>query len=138
MNKLQKGLSQVDQKVSSLKKTFEVRTTEAAKLKVELEKEQETIEAAENLVGKLEGEYQRWSEQVLVAALTVHIVIALKLNIAGHYFVVCVDTKCRKMCSLFIYVSLFVTCLYFTLTLKFQILTQNSVNRASCWSISME
>jgi len=64
MNKLQKGLSHVDNKVSSLKKTFEVRTTEAAKLKVELEKEQETIEAAENLVGKLEGEYQRWSEQV--------------------------------------------------------------------------
>ena len=64
MNKLQKGLSQVDNKVSSLKKKFEERTTEAAKLKVELEKEQETIEAAENLVGKLEGEYQRWSEQV--------------------------------------------------------------------------
>jgi len=64
MNKLQKGLSHVDNKVSNLKKTFEQRTTEAAKLKVELEKEQETIEAAENLVGKLEGEYQRWSEQV--------------------------------------------------------------------------
>ena len=64
MTKLQKDLSHVDNKVSSLKKTFEVRTTEAAKLKVELEKEQETIEAAENLVGKLEGEYQRWSEQV--------------------------------------------------------------------------
>ena len=64
MTKLQKGLSQVDSKVNSLKKKFEDTTTEAAKLKVELEKEQETIEAAENLVGKLEGEYQRWSEQV--------------------------------------------------------------------------
>ena len=64
MTKLEKGLSQVDDKVSKLKKTFEERTTEAAKLKVELEKEQETIEAAENLVGKLEGEYQRWNEQV--------------------------------------------------------------------------
>ena len=69
MTKLQKGLSQVDNKVSTLKKTFEQRTTEAAKLKVELEKEQETIEAAENLVGKLEGEYQRWSEQVHFAVL---------------------------------------------------------------------
>jgi len=70
MTKLQKGLSQVDHKVSNLKKTFEVRTTEAAKLKVELEKEQETIEAAENLVGKLEGEYQRWSEQVRLQGCT--------------------------------------------------------------------
>ena len=64
MNKLSKGLSEVDQKVSKLRKTFERTTTEGAKLKVELEKAQETISAAENLVGKLEGEYQRWSGQV--------------------------------------------------------------------------
>ena len=37
---------------------------EAAKLKLELEKATETINAAENLVLKLEGEYKRWSTQV--------------------------------------------------------------------------
>ena len=64
MEKLQKGLSEVDRKVEALKKKFEKTTTEAAKLRVELEKAEETITAAENLVGKLEGEYNRWSAQV--------------------------------------------------------------------------
>lgn len=44
--------------------SFEKFTTEAAKLKIELDKANETITAAENLVGKLDGEYIRWSEQV--------------------------------------------------------------------------
>jgi len=43
---------------------FEQRTTEAAKLKLDVDKANETIEAAENLIGKLEGEYKRWSAQV--------------------------------------------------------------------------
>jgi len=89
MTKLQKDLSQVDQKVNSLKKTFEVRTTEAAKLKVELEKEQETIEAAENLVGKLEGEYQRWSEQVHCSTdffLIMYCAVVTVVAVACGYF----------------------------------------------------
>ena len=44
---------------------FEQRTTEAAKLKLDVDKANETIGAAENLIGKLEGEYKRWSAQVL-------------------------------------------------------------------------
>ena len=64
MKKLSEGLSKVDEKVASLRKKFERTTKESAMLKVELEKAQETIAAAENLVGKLEGEYQRWSSQV--------------------------------------------------------------------------
>ena len=64
MEKLSKGLDAVDRKVEALRKKFEKTTTEAAKLKMELDKEQETIVAAENLVGKLEGEYKRWSGQV--------------------------------------------------------------------------
>ena len=44
---------------------FEQRTTEAAKLKLDVDKAIETIRAAENLIGKLEGEYKRWSTQVL-------------------------------------------------------------------------
>ncbi len=64
MSKLSKGLSEVDKKVENLRKLFEKNTTEAAKMKVELDKAQETIVAADNLVGKLEGEYKRWSGQV--------------------------------------------------------------------------
>ncbi|XP_033122293.1 cytoplasmic dynein 2 heavy chain 1-like, partial [Anneissia japonica] len=64
VEKLQKGLEDVDRKVADLKRTFQQKTNEAAKLKMDLEKAQETISAAENLVGKLDGEYQRWSEQV--------------------------------------------------------------------------
>ncbi|XP_071951365.1 cytoplasmic dynein 2 heavy chain 1-like isoform X2 [Antedon mediterranea] len=64
VEKLKKGLEDVDRKVANLKRTFQQKTNEAAKLKMELEKAQETITAAENLVGKLDGEYQRWSEQV--------------------------------------------------------------------------
>ena len=45
---------------------FEQRTTEAAKLKLDVDKANETIGAAENLIGKLEGEYKRWSTQVLL------------------------------------------------------------------------
>ena len=43
---------------------FEKRTQEAAKLKVDVEKAQETITSAETLVGKLQGEFKRWSSQV--------------------------------------------------------------------------
>ena len=69
MAKLQKGLTEVDQKVASLKTKFQKTTTEAAKLKIELEKAEETITAAENLVGKLEGEYERWNGQVSLQKL---------------------------------------------------------------------
>jgi len=43
---------------------FEQHTTEAAKLKLDVDKATETIGTAENLIGKLEGEYKRWSAQV--------------------------------------------------------------------------
>lgn len=51
-------------KVAEYKKRFEKLNMEATKLKMELEKEQETIANAENLIGKLDGEYQRWNAQV--------------------------------------------------------------------------
>ena len=51
MHKLQRGLDEVDRKVEALKKNFEKTTTEAAKLRVELEKAEETIKAAELLAG---------------------------------------------------------------------------------------
>ncbi len=57
-------LTKVDERVSALRKTFEQTTQEAAKLRIELEKAEETMSSAQNLVGKLEGEYHRWSKQV--------------------------------------------------------------------------
>ncbi|KAJ8027756.1 Cytoplasmic dynein 2 heavy chain 1 [Holothuria leucospilota] len=64
ISKLQKGLEDVDLKVAEYKKRFEKLNMEATKLKIELEKEQETIANAEHLIGKLDGEYQRWNAQV--------------------------------------------------------------------------
>ena len=64
MSKLQLALDKVDRHVAELRTTFEQRTTEAAKLKLELEKAQEMLVVAGNLVGKLEGEHHRWTEQV--------------------------------------------------------------------------
>ena len=46
MEKLGKALDEVDRKVAALKSKFEKTTTEAAKMRVELEKAQETIMAA--------------------------------------------------------------------------------------------
>ena len=43
---------------------FELRTQEATQLKMELDKAQETIQTAETLVSKLDGEFKRWSGQV--------------------------------------------------------------------------
>ena len=64
MEKLSRALDEVDQKVASLRHRFETLTKEAAELKIKLDKENETIQAAETLVSKLDGEYQRWSSQV--------------------------------------------------------------------------
>ena len=61
---LTSGLSVVNAKVADLCAKFERATTEAAKLKLELAKARETIEAAESLVGRLDDEYRRWSAQM--------------------------------------------------------------------------
>ena len=64
LQKLGKVLVQLDKKVKDMRNEFEVLTTDAAKLRIEVEKQVETIAAAENLVGKLEGEHKRWATQV--------------------------------------------------------------------------
>ncbi|CAI9737451.1 cytoplasmic dynein 2 heavy chain 1-like isoform X1 [Octopus vulgaris] len=61
---LSSKLDSVDSKVAELKGNFELLTREALELKHKLEKENETIQAAETLVTKLEGEHQRWNEQI--------------------------------------------------------------------------
>lgn len=67
MEDLSKGLSKVDSKVEKLRQKFEKFTKEAAALKINLDKENETLEAAGNLIGKLDGEFHRWSAQVLTS-----------------------------------------------------------------------
>ncbi|GAB1603232.1 cytoplasmic dynein 2 heavy chain 1-like isoform X1, partial [Argonauta hians] len=57
-------LDSVDSRVAELRANFEVQTREALELKHRLEKENETIQAAETLVGKLEGEHHRWNQQI--------------------------------------------------------------------------
>ena len=64
LSKLGDALKIIDRRVADMKARFEKRTTEAARLKLEVEHEEEIIQAAENLVGKLKGEHKRWSEQV--------------------------------------------------------------------------
>ena len=64
MTEVGSALGAVDEKVAKLRKIFEQTTTEAAKLKIELEKAEETMNSAQNLVGKLENEHHRWNEQV--------------------------------------------------------------------------
>ena len=64
MTKLMKELDKVDKQVAELRKVFEERTTEATKLKLDLEKAQETLSVAELLVDKLKGEHERWNLQV--------------------------------------------------------------------------
>uniref|UniRef100_A0A915PL62 Cytoplasmic dynein 2 heavy chain 1 n=1 Tax=Setaria digitata TaxID=48799 RepID=A0A915PL62_9BILA len=64
MEKLSKGLETVDERVAELKQNFEVLMKEAAQIKIDLDKEQETINVAGTLVDRLSGEYSRWQEQI--------------------------------------------------------------------------
>jgi dynein heavy chain 2 len=66
MEKLSRALDEVDQKVAQYRNRFETLTKEAAELKIKLDKENETILAAETLVSKLDGEYTRWNNQVIM------------------------------------------------------------------------
>ncbi|KAK7489861.1 hypothetical protein BaRGS_00018883, partial [Batillaria attramentaria] len=64
MARLSQALGEVDRKVAGLRNRFENLTKEAAELKIKLDKETETIQAAETLVTKLDGEHQRWNAQM--------------------------------------------------------------------------
>lgn len=64
MSKLSKGLATVDEKVAELRGRFEQSTREATQIKIDLDKELETISTASTLVSRLEGEHVRWNQQV--------------------------------------------------------------------------
>jgi dynein heavy chain 2 len=61
--KLQQALLQVDETVAKLKDEFGIKTRDAEVLKADLEKTTKTIYSAQNLLGKLDGEKTRWSNQ---------------------------------------------------------------------------
>ena len=56
----QAELAELDQKVAEMKAEFGRRTAEAEALKLDLIKTQETLDAAQSLLGKLGGEKTRW------------------------------------------------------------------------------
>lgn len=64
MKKLKDGLIEVDQKVNKLTNEFQGRTAEAAALKLELDKAEQMLDAAQMLLSKLGGEKGRWDQQV--------------------------------------------------------------------------
>lgn len=70
MKKLSRGLNEVDTKVKRLEVKYNKTLEEKAMLTIELTKAEETIANAETLVGKLEGEFQRWSGQVVPLLLS--------------------------------------------------------------------
>lgn len=64
MNKLSAGLANVDSRVAELKKNFEFLMKDAAQIKIDLDREQETIQVAGTLVERLGGEFERWNRQM--------------------------------------------------------------------------
>nr|CAD7413402.1 unnamed protein product [Timema cristinae] len=64
IGQLSSGLSDVDRTVAKLKDQLNTYTREAAEIEIHLNRAQETINAAEGLVEKLNDEYNRWKTQV--------------------------------------------------------------------------
>ncbi|PIC50086.1 hypothetical protein B9Z55_000113 [Caenorhabditis nigoni] len=64
MENLSKGLQSVDEVVGELKRKFEVLMKEATQIKVDLDREQDTIRIAGTLVESLSGEFERWKVQI--------------------------------------------------------------------------
>nr|CAD7430089.1 unnamed protein product [Timema monikensis] len=63
IGQLSSGLSDVDRTVAKLKDQLNTYTREAAEIEIHLNRAQETINAAEGLVEKLNDEYNRWKTQ---------------------------------------------------------------------------
>ena len=61
----ERELAALDREVVEMKEEFGRRTSEAEALKLNLKKAEDQLEAAERLLGKLGGEKDRWSEQVI-------------------------------------------------------------------------
>lgn len=64
VGKLSTGLGEVDKKVAELKEQLNTYTREAAILEIHLAEAQERMSSAQDLVSKLEDEYNRWRSQL--------------------------------------------------------------------------
>ncbi|XP_030763708.1 cytoplasmic dynein 2 heavy chain 1 [Sitophilus oryzae] len=65
LGQLSAGLSDVDATVAKLKEQLSMYTKEAAEIEIDLNRATETLQSAENLVFKLEDEYERWQHQLV-------------------------------------------------------------------------
>ncbi|KAK6637824.1 hypothetical protein RUM44_008246 [Polyplax serrata] len=61
---LSTGLGEVDEKVNDLKNRLNTYTREAAVIEIHLSKAQDTMASAQELLAKLEDEYERWTCQL--------------------------------------------------------------------------
>ncbi|KAF4526157.1 hypothetical protein B566_EDAN008193 [Ephemera danica] len=64
IGKLSSELSDVGDRVAKLKERLNTYTKEAAEIEIHLKQAKDTLLAAENLVGKLNEEYERWKSQL--------------------------------------------------------------------------
>jgi len=64
MQRCEQDLRELDERVVDLKQDFAKRTGEAEALKISVKRAMDTLEAAQNLLGKLGGEKGRWASQV--------------------------------------------------------------------------
>lgn len=64
MGMLSTGLGEVDKRVAELKEQLNTYTREAAIIEINLTKAHETMASAQELVSKLDDEYNRWRSQV--------------------------------------------------------------------------
>ncbi|VDN60499.1 unnamed protein product [Dracunculus medinensis] len=65
MEKLSKGMKQVDIKVAELKNNFEVLMKDATRIKIDLDREKDIIKLAGTLVDRLKDEFLRWNEEMV-------------------------------------------------------------------------
>lgn len=64
LHEYESQLHELDEKVTKLREDFSQRTAEAEQLKMNLQKADDQLQAAQHLLGKLGGEKKRWQAQV--------------------------------------------------------------------------
>ena len=65
MQRCQDELNEIDERVAEMKERFSRKIAEAETLKVSLQRVEDTLGKAQNLLGKLSGEKDRWEETAL-------------------------------------------------------------------------
>jgi dynein heavy chain 2, cytosolic len=65
MNECVRALEELDGSVQTLNENFAQKTQEAESLKFDLKKAEDTLFAAQSLLGQLSGENERWKRQII-------------------------------------------------------------------------